>query len=195
MASVIEIEASFYLDDGYDKLIANVNNQGFKFEEKIVEEDTYYTDKSMSFIKDRICLRTRKTNEEYLELTYKPKTDDNTEKYGKKEVNLSIDPKDSKDVQYVLNELGYDVYVSFKKKREIYSKTINGFKCSVMIDEIENVGRYVELEILAHTEGEKEKLHDELDNFVESMGCNKLREKDKPYRDIVKEYIEGTKNN
>ena len=195
MASVIEIEASFYLDDGYDNLIANVNNQGFEFEEKIVEEDTYYTDKSMSFIKDRICLRTRKTNEEYLELTYKPKTDDNTEKYGKKEVNLSIDPKDSKDVKYVLNELGYDVYVSFKKKREIYSKTINGFKYSVMIDEIENVGRYVELEILAHTEEEKEKLHDELDNFVESMGCNKLREKDKPYRDIVKEYLENTKNN
>lgn len=191
MSKVIEIEASYYLDKDKKEIILDKIKKEFIFKSKIVEEDTYYTDKEYTFIDDRVCLRTRKTNEEYLELTYKPKTDQNTEKYGKKEVNISIDVKDYEDIKYVLCELGYLEYVSFKKKREIYSNNINGFDYNIMLDNIEGIGDFIELEILADTDEEKEMLHDELDNFVLRIGCSNLREKDKPYRDIVKEYIDN----
>lgn len=187
MSNIIELEASYYLDDNYDEILKNIERENFKFVKDIVEEDTYFTDKDMIFIKDRICLRTRKVNEDFLELTYKPKTDNNTEKYGKKEVNLKINPKDYLDTKYIIEELGYIEYVSFKKHRKIYSKVINNFEYNIMIDSIEGIGDFIELEILANSEEEKELLHEELDLFVEKLGCANLKEKEKPYRDIVKE--------
>lgn len=188
MSVRIELEASYYLPTTYDNILKKIELENFLLSEKIVEEDTYYTDKELTYIKDRICLRTRITNENFLELTYKPKTDNSTEKYGKREVNITIDAKDYLDIKYVIKELGYIEYVCFKKNRTIYSKTINNFEYNIMLDEIENVGNFIELEILANTEEEKEKLHDELDKFVKLMECQNLREKDKPYRDIVKDF-------
>lgn len=187
MSNIIELEASYYLEEN-NNIIENIKKEGFCFIKDIIEEDTYFTDKNMSFVRDRVCLRTRKTNEDFSELTYKPKTDNNTEKYGKREVNIKIEPQDYNDTKYILKELGYEEYVSFKKHRKIYSKNINNFEYNIMIDEIENVGSFIELEILANNEKEKEQLHDELDLFIEKMGCNNLKEKNKPYRDIVKEF-------
>lgn len=104
-----------------------------------------------------------------------------------------LDPKDYEDTKYVINQLGYIEYVSFKKYRQVYSKNINGFEYNIMIDKIDGVGNFIELEILANTEEEKEKLRTELDKFVERMNCNKLKEKEKPYRDIVKEHMDRKK--
>ncbi|MBE5822104.1 MAG: class IV adenylate cyclase [Clostridiales bacterium] len=193
MANIIELEVCYVLNEDYKDILEKIEKYGYTFNAHIIEEDTYYTDKQETFIKDRICLRTRKTNEDSLELTYKPKTDNSTEKYGKKEVNISLNVKDYKDIKFVINSLGYDEYVTFKKDRTIYTKVINGFEHNIMIDKIEGIGQYIELEIIANTEEEKEKLHDELDNFVRIFECDKLVEKNKPYRDIVKEYY--IKNN
>lgn len=189
MSNVIELEASFYLERNYENILDKIKENGFEFSKSIIEEDTYFTDKDNIFIKDRICLRTRKTDENFFEITYKPKTDNKTEKYGKREVNIKIDVKDYEDTKYIIQELGYIEYVSFKKYRKIYTKIINNFEYNIMIDELENIGNFIELEILANTEDEKEKLHDELDKFIKKIGCESLKEKDKPYRDIVKEKV------
>lgn len=84
MASRIELEASYHLGENYEDILEKIEEQNFKLVEDSVEEDTYFTDKNLEFVKSRTCLRTRKTNEDFLELTYKPKTDNSTEKYGKK---------------------------------------------------------------------------------------------------------------
>lgn len=194
MSNRIELEASYHLNDDYSEILDKIKKEDFKLISEVTEEDTYYTDKDLIFVNNRICLRTRKINEDYLELTYKPKSDDLTEKYGKKEVNIKIDAKDYSDIKYVLTELGYLEYVSFKKHRKTYSKEINNVEYNIMIDKIDGVGNFIELEILVDTEEEQKKLHDELDNFVERMGCSKLKEKEKPYRDIVKEHMKGNKN-
>lgn len=124
MASRIELEASYHLGENYEDILEKIKEQNFKLVEDSVEEDTCFTDKNLEFVKSRTCLRTRKTNEDFLELTYKPKTDNSTEKYGKKEVNLRLDPKDYEDTKYVINQLGYIEYVSFKKYRQVYSKIL-----------------------------------------------------------------------
>ena len=110
-------------------------------------------------------------------------------KYGKREVNLKLLPEESEDIKYILEELGFIQYVSFKKHRIIYSKKMKNVQYNIMIDNINQIGDFIELEILVYTEKQKEELHDELDNFVTRMDCDKLREKEKPYRDIVKDYI------
>ena len=108
-------------------------------------------------------------------------------------MNLKLDPKDYEDTKYVINQLGYIEYVSFKKHRQVYSKNIDGFEYNIMIDKIDGVGNFIELEILADTEEDKEKLRTELDKFVEKMKCSRLKKKEKPYRDIVKEYKDSHK--
>lgn len=187
MSNIIELEASFVLDKNEKLIFSKINENNFILKEEIIEEDTYYTDKDMNYIKDRICLRTRKTNEDKLELTYKPKTDNATEKYGKREVNIQINVNDYEDIKYVIEKLGFIQYVSFKKHRKTYSKIIDDTEYNIMIDEIENVGKYIELEILTDTVEKQLKLKTKLDEFVYNIGCDTLTEKDKPYRDIVKE--------
>jgi len=188
MSSRIELEASYILGKDYSNIYEKIRKENFIFISKNIEEDTYYTDKEETFIKDRICLRTRKIDENFLELTYKPKVDDKLEKYGKKEINIELKVEDYNDIKYIIEELGYIQYVSFKKHRETFSKQIDGVEYNIMIDKIENVGSFIELEILTDTEENKEKLATKLDEFVEKFECDKLEEKMLPYRDIVKNY-------
>lgn len=193
MSSRIELESSYYLGEDYDNILKQIQNEGFKLAENSIEEDTYFTDKDLEFVKNRICLRTRKTNEDFLELTYKPKSNDETEKYGKREVNLKLDPKDYEDTKYVIKQLGYIEYVSFKKYRNVYSRRDSELEYNIMIDQIGGIGNFIELEILADANYDKEKLRLKLDEFIQKMNCNKLKEKEKPYRDIVKEYKDNNK--
>lgn len=190
MSNRIELEASYYLDKNYDEILDKIKKENFKKTQELIEEDTYYTDKNFTFIQDRICLRTRKVDNNFLELTYKPKSDNNkSEKYEKREVNLKLEPKDSEDIKYILEELGFIEYVSFKKYRKIYSKIINDVQYNIMLDNIDGIGNFIELEILVNTEKQKREFDDELDNFIKRMNCDKLKQKEKPYRDIVKEYF------
>ena len=188
MANIIEMEESFVVDD-FRSILSKIKKEQFEFVDENIEEDTYYTDQEEVFIRDRICLRTRKINDEALELTYKPKTDNRTEQYGKKESNVQVKVSDYKDLQYIINELGYKEYVSFKKHRKTYTKTIDGIVHNIMLDTIEGVGKYIELEMVVHTKEEQESSRTELDDFVKRMGCQDLEKKSKPYRDIVKESI------
>lgn len=187
MSNIIELEASFILDRNEDLIFSKISEKNFLLKEETIEEDTYYTDKEMTYIRDRICLRTRNTDNERLELTYKPKTDNKTEKYGKREVNIQINVEDYEDIKYVIEELGFIEYVSFKKHRKTYSKIIDNTEYNIMVAEIENVGKFIELEILTDTVEKQLKLKTRLDEFVTEIGCDSLDEKKQPYRDIVKQ--------
>ena len=186
MANIYEVEESYVIEDNFKNLMKKIKEEDFKFVDENVEEDTYYTDPEEEFIRNKTCLRTRKTNEEKLELTYKPASTQRTEIYGKKESNVSIDVKDYKDIQFIINQLGYVEYVSFKKHRKTYTKTIDGIVHNIMLDTIDGVGQYVELEILVHTAEEQEKSRKELDEFIKRMGCENLKVRNIPYRDVVK---------
>ena len=194
MSKRIELEASYYLDKDYDEILDKIKKENFKKAEEVTEIDTYYTDKDFTFIKDRICLRTRQVNSDFLELTYKPKSDNKSNKYGKREVNIKLLSEDSKDIEYILEELGFIKYVSFKKHRKIYSKKIKNIQYNIMIDSINQIGDFIELEILVDSQEQKEEFYDELDNFIKKMNCDKLKEKEKPYRDIVKDYSKRINN-
>ena len=162
MSNLIELEAGYKLTD-FENILKKIKEYDYKLNYRVTEQDTYYTDKDLEFIKNRICLRTRKVNNESLELTFKPRSDANTEKYGKKEVNIQLKVEDLEDIKFIIKNLGYDEYVSFIKHRTVYSKEEFGFEHNIMLDEIEGVGYFAELELISHNETEKEQLHAELE--------------------------------
>ena len=69
MSNIIEMEESFVIEDNFKNLLKKIEEENFKFVDENIEEDTYYTDPDEVFVRDRICLRTRKTNDDKLELT------------------------------------------------------------------------------------------------------------------------------
>ena len=185
MSSRIELEKSYYVDDE-NLLMENINRNGLEKVEDSVEEDTYFTDKEQTLIKDRVCLRTRLTNDSNLELTFKAAASEITELFGEREVNLSLKKDHYQDTIFMVIALGFVKYVSFKKHRITYSKVIRGLEHNIMLDEIEGIGKFVELEIIADDSVNKEDLHEELVKFLEEMNVSSFREKNEPYRDIVK---------
>ena len=194
MSNRIELEKGYYLDDKYKEILNKLKEKKFEFSNELVEEDTYFTDINLNFIENKTCLRIRKTNNTNVELTYKPKTTKHTENYGKKETNVNISRGDYEDIKYILKELGYVEYVSFKKHREIYSKSKNDFEYNIMIDHIENIGDFIEIEILAQNYDDQEKVQIELENLIKKIECQNLKPKEKPYRDLVKESKNKRKN-
>ena len=193
MSNRIELEKSFVLDKENERRIQEkIEQEGFNLISEEVEEDTYFSDQELNFVKNRVCLRTRKINDDYLELTYKPKSTEETEKFGKKEVNIELKVKDYEDIKYIIKQLGYIEYVSFKKYRTTYSKNVNGIERNIMIDELKGIGKFIEFEVLSEKE-DKQKMLSELENFLDEFECSNLEKKEKPYRDIAKESEDNNK--
>ena len=194
MSNRIELERSFIITKLDEKRIKEkIEKEDFKLVSEEIEEDTYFSDKDLYFVKNRICLRTRKINDDYLELTYKPKSTEETEKYGKKEVNIQLSVKDYEDIKFIINQLGYITYVSFKKYRTTYSKLVNGIERNIMLDELKDVGKFIELEVLSE-KADKQKMLSELEDFIDEFECRNLERKQMPYRDIAKKYEESLRS-
>ena len=67
MSNKIEIEASYYLDRNYDEILEKIKKEKFEKIEEVTEEDTYYTDKEFTFIRDKICLRSKRSTKSRIE--------------------------------------------------------------------------------------------------------------------------------
>ena len=89
MSKKVEIEQKYYCND-FKKLIEVINKKGFRKINEKREIDEYFTDINSEFIRNRTCLRIRITNDERMELTFKGKSKELTNKYAKIENNIDI---------------------------------------------------------------------------------------------------------
>jgi adenylate cyclase class 2 len=86
-------------------------------------------------------------------LTYKgPKRDAETKTRTEIEVPLGEGEATAADAERVLRALGYRPVVTVRKKRQVYRFDRGGFAMEVCFDDVELVGAFVELEILAPEE-------------------------------------------
>lgn len=187
--NVIELEKGFVLNDNH-LIKEEAIEKGFKLAHEVEETDTYFTDKDKEFVRTRTCLRIRRIDSNYMELTYKAKSSQDTERYGKKEVNIQIKPTDYEDLVTVLSGLGYIKYVEFTKYRKVYSKKENNVEYNIMLDNIKGIGDFVEFEIITHEDVSNSEREKKLADFIDEFNMTNGVEKKKPYRDIAKEYFD-----
>lgn len=187
--NVIELEKGFVLNDNH-LIKEEAIEKGFKLAHEVEETDTYFTDKDKEFVRTRTCLRIRRIDSKYMELTYKAKSSQNTERYGKKEVNIQVKPTDYEDLVTVLSGLGYIKYVEFTKYRKVYSKKENNVEYNIMLDNIKGIGDFVEFEIITHEDVSNSEREKKLADFIDEFNMTNGVEKKKPYRDIAKEYFD-----
>ncbi len=188
MKNVIEIEKKFYCDE-IEKLINLSLEKKFLMKKEIIENDEYFTDLAGEFIKNRTCLRIRKTNNNKMEITFKGKSKVNTNFYAKNESNIDVNICEYDNFIELFSALGYHSYTVVNKKRMIYSKTINGVDYNIMIDNIEGIGAFVEFELICDTVNSISKMEKEFNKFLLEFSDIKFEDALLPYRDFVAEDI------
>ncbi len=186
MSSRIEVEQKFFCQNinTLENLIKSMN---FKECESINETDEYFTDINSKYIKNRICLRIRKTDNKQMELTFKGKSIDFTGMYAKTENNIDIDINSYDVLKNMLFSLGFYSYCIVDKTRKEYTQIQNDIEYNIMIDKIKNVGYFVEFELLS-TADNKDYLVQELNNFVKKFNNIKFEEANLPYCGFVAKY-------
>ncbi len=84
-------------------------------------------------------------------LTYKgPKQDTETKTRNEIELALADGENTAHDAELLLEALGYKPVATVQKKRQVYRLRRDHFEIEVNFDSVEDVGDFVELEILTH---------------------------------------------
>lgn len=184
MNKKIEVEKKYFCENT-NRLIELIKLNGLKICDKQMETDEYFTDVNSEFIKNRTCLRLRKKDKK-LELTFKGKSKKLTNTYAKIEEDINLDIKDYDRMASILNSLGYYSYVIARKNRTTYTKKCDDYDLNIMIDFIEEIGTFVEFELLCFKSTYNEQtLLKKLEEFIELFKELKLEEAKLPYRDFV----------
>ncbi len=186
---IIEVEAKYICKDIL-ALIKECQKKGFILQKDLLEKDEYFTDINGQFVKDRTCLRLRSNNDK-LELTFKGKSQVPSNFYLKEEHNIILDIRQYNDYQEMINSLGYHNYVEVKKKRRVYLKQEVDFAIAVVLDELQNIGSFVEFEI-SYIRGQNSHSEDDFvnifDKIVDEFKVCGLTPADEPYRDYVAKF-------
>jgi adenylyl cyclase CyaB, putative len=184
MAKRLEIEQKFYFKDIkslYDLL--SKNNLTKKESENISDSDEYFTDIDSEYIKNRTCLRIRKTNNKNMEITFKGKSINFSNFYAKSENNINIDINDYSNLVDMLGSLGFYSYTTVTKSREVFNKIEDNIEYNVMIDKVKGIGSFIEFELLSDESIGIENLTNKLNEFIENFKSLNLEKAMLPYRD------------
>ena len=137
----IEIEAKLKVDS-LESVKESLERLGASFVAEQLQKDFYFDDSNSAFTKSDSCLRLRWQKNECGEsffLTYKgPKQKSDF----KKRVEIEIEVDDFKAAEKFLSALGYKKAIVVEKKRQLWR--LGG--CLVSLDNVSDLGRFVEIE-------------------------------------------------
>ena len=191
----VETEQKYYCNNSKE-LIKKLRELKFKELKVKNESDEYFTDIDSEYIKNRTCLRIRKTNDSEMEITFKGKSAALLGQYCKLENNIKTTIDEYDNFISLFTSLGFYSYVIVEKERYTFEKTKGKYKYSVMIDNLPNIGGFVEFEIISNQENSiEDELKEELNNFVSNCDYLKLKEETRAYRDVVADYIYTKRSN
>ena len=185
MSKRVEIEQKFYCTNN-KKLTNLITENGLVKSSEKYESDEYFTDINSVYIKNRTSLRIRNVDNKYLELTFKGKSKDFSNNYAKVENNINLSLADYDSIVGLLYSLGYFSYSIVNKKRITYSKRVDDYEYNVMVDEIKDIGNFVEFELLYYKEDKDiDFLQKKLNEFVNRFEIMNFESANLPYRDFV----------
>lgn len=145
---MLEVEIKFPAPE-VSGLRANLDARGIAAAPSGVETDRYFNAPDRDFARTDEALRVRSKGEETV-ITYKgPKLDPETKTRTEIEVPL-VNLRDAADrAAGLLVQLGYRPVATIRKRRTIYRTQSLGFAVEICVDEVDGLGSYVELEVMA----------------------------------------------
>lgn len=169
---MIEVEVKLPLKDKDDtarqlKLLHFCSTACFR------EEDTYFDNAASQMKNSHAALRIRKvtdcrTGAVTAVTTYKSRRLDAVSS-TRKEYETEV--KDAEVFASILNGLGfYAVEPQVIKIRQEYSAFVNGYTMNACLDQVENLGSFLELEIVIEDGDNREKALAEIEKMLEKLG-------------------------
>ncbi|MEX2306969.1 MAG: class IV adenylate cyclase [Pirellulales bacterium] len=131
------------------EFVAGLAARGVTLGPPIEQVDQYFAHPCRDFAKTDEALRIRTVAGQSF-VTYKGAKFDTTTK-TRRELELPLDPDDADGSRFseLLFALGFTPVAVVRKKRRAFRVEVSGRHIDGALDEVENVGRFVELELLA----------------------------------------------
>jgi adenylate cyclase class 2 len=150
----MEVESKFR-SPGNDKIEKALGKLGAEFVSEEQMEDIYFQHPERDFGETDEALRLRKM-EGISELTYKGPRMRMEHTKAREEVTLKTE--DSLAAQRIVERLGFKEFMSVRKKRRNFSYD----KIRIAVDSVDDLGEYVELEVVTEEPTRAEKLIEEV---------------------------------
>ncbi len=147
-----EVEQKYPLED-FQPLESRLQAMGATIEPAIVQIDRYFSHPARDFVATDEAFRIRSIGPEN-RITYKgPKIDQTTK--TRREIELPLPPGTSMagDYEELLDVLGFLPVATVRKHRREATLDWHGHRLSIALDDVDDVGRFVELEIVANEDG------------------------------------------
>lgn len=143
-----EVEQKFAIHDVADA-IARLAAVGAYFAPAIQQTDQYFNHPARDFAKTDEALRIRQVGNESF-ITYKgPKIDPATKTRQELEISLPPGVEEPDQFTKLLTALGFRPVAVVRKSRRLATIAWRGHEVEMALDEVENVGSFLELEISA----------------------------------------------
>ena len=150
---MLEIEQKFAVPD-FDSIERTLSAWGVRAGEDHVESDHYFNAPDRDFARTDEAFRLRRVGEINF-LTYKgPKKAGPVKIRTELEIPLRDGDRSADDMTRLLVHLGYRPVALVRKRRRLFHFQRDGFDLTVCLDEVEDLGRFVEVEVLAPEEQE-----------------------------------------
>jgi adenylate cyclase class 2 len=145
---MLEVEMKFPVPS-FQALERRLAECGAKEVAQRQDEDQYFNAPDRDFARTDEAFRLRRIGKENF-VTYKgPKQDLHTKTRPEIEVGLAPGAGPAQAFHQIVTNLGYRPTAVVKKRRRVYHLERDGFPMVVCLDEVEELGTFAELEILA----------------------------------------------
>jgi adenylate cyclase class 2 len=164
---MFEVEQKHRVEDE-SRLVERLAERGVELRAAVEQVDRYFAHPCRDFAKTDEALRIRTVGDKSF-VTFKgPKLDTTTK--TRREIELPLDASDAGGTQFteLLESLGFKPVATVRKRRRKFDVESNGRHVEGALDDVDGVGEFVELELLADDAGMEEakrtvsKLADEL---------------------------------
>lgn len=145
---MLEVEMKFPVAD-FANLEAKLAAWDSALQEILREEDHYFNAPDRDFAQTDEAFRLRRVGSSNF-LTYKgPKRDPQTKTRTEIEVALAPGAETAAAMSQLVTRLGYRPVAVVTKTRQVFRTHRQGYNLEICLDEVKDLGRFVELEILA----------------------------------------------
>ena len=167
---MIEIEKKFPVQD-FDKIRTELASGEFdvmESDKSKLQSDEYYNHRQLRFELQDIALRIREVDDKNI-LTFKGPNLDATTKI-RSEIEIDLDSENRSKMNEIFLGLGMHSVAKVTKAREAISLRWQGASVEVCLDAVEEVGKFVELEIVAKTQADVPAAKEKLEALAEKFG-------------------------
>jgi adenylate cyclase, class 2 len=148
---MFEVEMKFRYEN-WAHLVTLIQSEGGAFDHEETNEDHYFNSPVRDFRSSDEVLRIRKIGDQSY-LTYKgPKQASKVKSRLEREIPFGHNADASKDLREILISLGFVPTAIVRKVRKIYHFERDSHAIHVCLDDVENLGKFIEIEILTSSD-------------------------------------------